>query len=44
MTQIPLIYRYRIERRPEGYRFRFPDLREAETASGRPRISLPGRS
>ena len=30
MTQVPLIYRDRIERRPEGYRFRFPDLPEAD--------------
>ena len=30
MNQIPLIYRYRIERRPDGYRFRFPDLKEAD--------------
>ena len=30
MNQIPLIYRYRIERRPEGYHFRFPDLNEAD--------------
>lgn len=33
MPQIPLSYRYRIERRADGYHYRFPELPEADFAA-----------
>ncbi|MDO5530574.1 hypothetical protein [Sutterella sp.] len=36
MPALPLSYRYRIERRTDGYRFRFPELPEADFTAATP--------